>query len=167
MMTALNFPDTPADGDIFAAPGGIEWRFEDPLWVLAGTPGGGVTPGPTGPIGAIFTGATQPLAAGAYLGLSWAPAVYDNDPSVELTNANTITFLAGGTYALSCSAAGANLELLLAGAVSVITGLSHPASGWATASGLFSFAAGGVLNARAWNPAAGNVLSPRLEIWRV
>ena len=41
----IDFPDNPTNGDEFTAPGGITWVFQDPLWVLLSSGGGGGSDG--------------------------------------------------------------------------------------------------------------------------
>lgn len=36
-MSAIDFPDNPTEGDIFTAPSGISWVFNNPVWRLAGS----------------------------------------------------------------------------------------------------------------------------------
>lgn len=36
-MSAIDFPDNPTEGDIFTAPSGISWVFNDPVWNLLST----------------------------------------------------------------------------------------------------------------------------------
>lgn len=59
-MTALNFPDSPAAGDIYDAPNGVQYQYDGISWnvlsAAAGVPGPAGPqgePGPVGPIGPI------------------------------------------------------------------------------------------------------------------